>query len=424
MRKRAPILLAFLFCLFAIPAFADLAAIQRSALPQDPAVLAALDDAAQFEPYVRSWTQDWDYPVAREEVAAHLSNDLTALSQAAKDHPDNEELLLLTGLVAHYAYNVDVQDSFDTAVKSLAAAQKLAPADVRPPWFHADLQCQTSQPQAGAAQFLSIEAGHAVGQLPSAFWNDYIVCASLTNMPVHIRRAASYLGQLNATVSQRLIDLINTARMRVQPYDPDKTYDPRQIWRAENAGDDSVFTSTICGVRFRLHGNWSTDQLGLTGGSCLAHFSTGPYKATAGDLQPSILLIARRPKQGETLRDFAARYAKDGHFTPFVPSRCPASACVGLQGVQPGMYGQNGDGHGRIVAFERDQPEYPGLLFESPSQPLVHTGLDGSQVYDPYQATDRIPGKLYYLVLLDTAASIEAPAVKDFDFFLQNLTVE
>jgi hypothetical protein len=35
-----------------------------------------------------------------------------------------------------------------------------------------------------------------------------------------------------------------------------------------------------------------------------------------------------------------------------------------------------------------------------------------------------MPGKLYYLVMLDTAASIEEPAMKDFDFFLENLTVE
>jgi hypothetical protein len=30
----------------------------------------------------------------------------------------------------------------------------------------------------------------------------------------------------------------------------------------------------------------------------------------------------------------------------------------------------------------------------------------------------------FLFALLDTAASIEEPALKDFDFFLQNLTVE
>jgi hypothetical protein len=44
--------------------------------------------------------------------------------------------------------------------------------------------------------------------------------------------------------------------------------------------------------------------------------------------------------------------------------------------------------------------------------------------YRPSQTKQRIPGKLYYLILLDTAASIEEPAMIDFDFFLENLTVE
>jgi len=49
---------------------------------------------------------------------------------------------------------------------------------------------------------------------------------------------------------------------------------------------------------------------------------------------------------------------------------------------------------------------------------------EGPQAFHPGQIHQRIPGKLYYLVLLDTAASIEEPAMKDYDFFLQNLTVE
>jgi hypothetical protein len=44
--------------------------------------------------------------------------------------------------------------------------------------------------------------------------------------------------------------------------------------------------------------------------------------------------------------------------------------------------------------------------------------------YRPSQTNQRIPGKLYYLVLLDVAASIEEPALKDYEFFLQNMIVE
>jgi len=88
------------------------------------------------------------------------------------------------------------------------------------------------------------------------------------------------------------------------------------------------------------------------------------------------------------------------------------------------MYKKDGDGHGRIVVFERDQPEFPGLIFEAPLEMPKSDGSESMKYYRPSQTQQRIPGKLYYLVMLDTAASIEEPAMKDFNFFLENLTVE
>lgn len=79
---------------------------------------------------------------------------------------------------------------------------------------------------------------------------------------------------------------------------------------------------------------------------------------------------------------------------------------------------------GSFIVFKRDQPEYPGLIFESPYEIPKSDGKEGHSYYRPDQTQQRIPGKLYYLVLLDTAAPIEEPAMKDFDFFLENLTVE
>jgi hypothetical protein len=105
MRKNAVALCAFLVA-FSIPLLrADLAAINPKALPQETAVLAALDDARQLEPYSRSFTTDsqWNFPFAKEEVAARLGKDLGFLQLALKKHPGNAELLLLTGLVVHYA---------------------------------------------------------------------------------------------------------------------------------------------------------------------------------------------------------------------------------------------------------------------------------------------------------------------------------
>jgi hypothetical protein len=426
MPKNAALLLAFLLS-FSIPLrAADLSAIHASALPQETAVLAALDDAMQLEPYSRSFTPDalWKFSLTKEDVVARLGKDLGFLTLAARNHPENGELQLLTGLVARYAYNVDVDNSFDTAMRMYDRAEKLAPADLRAPWFRAMLQCQTMHPDAGAKQFLSIEAGQAWDRFPAAFWDDYLECAAITNMPAHALRAASYIEKLHGPESEGRASLVDAEKKRFEAYDAAKKYEPKDVWAGQNTDADTVFTSTLCGVRMRVHGDWEANQMVLSNGTCVAYFSTGSYKAVTRNLRPSVLMMARQPKEDESLLDFAKKFMTGGMFLPDPALKCPAQDCIAMKGYQQGMYKADGDGHGRLVIFEREQPEFPGLIFESPQGVPQPAAGSGPAFYRPNQLQQRMPGKLYYLVLLDTAASIEEPALKDFDFFLQNLTVE
>ncbi len=424
MRTLRGILLLTIFTPVAIAARADLAAIQTEKLPQETPVLNALNDVRQLEPYCESWTSTWSYPVSKSDAAARLKKDLVALEQASASHPDNEELLVLTGVVASYAYNVDVDGSYDAATDALKKAANLAPTDLRAPWYQAALTCGSSNVAEGGAEFLAIEAAHAWDQLPVEFWDDYMFCASVSNMPAHLLRAADYAARLHASDSQMRDFLVSVARKRFDVFDPNEKYAPKEVWAGENEGNDTQFTSTMCGVRIRVHGDWKIEQLELNNGVCLAYFSTGPYKATVDSLHPSVVLMVQRPKEGESLADFSKRFMTDGAFTPDTEARCPVDHCLAFKAEQPGMYHADGDGHGRILFFEREEPAYPGLIFESPEGPPVTSGSSEPQYFRPSQIEKRIPGKLYYLVMLDAAASIEEPAVKDYDFFLENLTVE
>jgi hypothetical protein len=155
----------------------------------------------------------------------------------------------------------------------------------------------------------------------------------------------------------------------------------------------------------------------------MAQFNTGSYKAVVDYLRPGVLLLIQRPKQDETLHEYSKKFLSGGTFEADQLLHCPVANCISLKGLQPGMYKGDGDGHGRLVMFERDQPEFPGLALESPVGPSG-PGDKFVAYYRPNQIQQRMPGKLFYVVLLDTAASIEEPALKDFDFFLQSLFVD
>ena len=402
MPKACGVLCVLILAASAPRVFADIAAIRADDLPRETS-RADRDSTTrgQMEPYSHAFTVTLEFDISKDEVAAHLAKDLGFLRLAVNEQPDDLELLLLTGLVARYAYNVDVEGSYDTATEMLRRAEKLQPADMRATWFSSTLQCQTMTPKAGIEGFLAIEGSHTWNKLPVGFWDDYIECALVIGMPAHALRAADHLKQMHAPESERRDGLIEIAEKRFDAFDPSKKYEPKEIWSAETTGDDVLFTSTACGVRVRSHGAWGVDQMGLGNGSCVAVFSTGPYKATKHNLRPSILLLVRQAKPGESLEDFLKGFEKDGAFSPETPTRCPAESCVAANGVQPGMYKQDGDGHGRLVAFARDEPPFPGLLFESPWEMPKADAKAGVQYFRPKQVVKRMPGKLYYLVLLD-----------------------
>ena len=249
-------------------------------------------------------------------------------------------------------------------------------------------------------------------------------CSTVTNMPAHTLRAEDHLEKLNVAASDERSFLAGVSQKRFEPFDSKKDYVQKDVWGSEKTGDDISFTSTSCGLRMHVQGDWSVDRLALAKESCVADFSLGPYKGTGSKMRPSILVMVQQPEKDETLEQYAKRFQTKGSFAPFTPSRCPTSRCIAVKGSKPGAYGKDGDGHALMLIFERDQPAFPGLIFETPMQPAPCKGSTGVTYYRPDRTQQRIPGKLYYLVLLDTAASIEEPATKDFDLFLERLIVE
>jgi len=424
--KLVTLLFAFLVPLAPTAAIADIAAIHKSALPQETAVLAAFDDLMQLEPLSLYFTGPalWQFDIPRQQVADRLDKDLALLVQASRAHPENAELALLAALAANYAHNLELPHAYETSMELLNSAEKIAPADLRPAWFRATLQCQSLEIEQGAKGFLALEAKQPPDRFPPAFWDDYMECALLSAMPEHAIRAAAYVQKENAPQSDRGKSYLDSARKRFDPYDPGGVYKSNQVWLAETETSDPVLNGDTFGVQIKVRSKWDVDGFSLKGDKGVTVFSTGPYPAKKGSMHPSILLLVQQAKPGQTLEEFASTFQRNASSVPYTPSRCPAQRCIASRSVGTGMYKANGDGLGFLVFFEREQPEFPGLLFEAPT-PLPHTDESkGPQAFVFGQTKQRMPGKLFYMVLLDTAASIEDPAMKDFDFFLANLVAE
>lgn len=407
---------------------ADVAAIHAGALPSAAAVTAALRDITQLEPFTASFSAAWSYPLAKADAARRLQTDLAALTAAVAAHPDNVELRLLTGLAAWYGYNVDVDGTYARAVTALQAAAKLAPADPRAEWFLSALRCQIpEQTVAGATQLLALASAHTAKDLPAGFWNDYLQCALMTNMPAHALQAAQRLHQLGAE-SASTRNLAAIARSRLTPFNPGKSYAPEEIWWANPGSDGATLTATACGMSMWASKDWEIKGLDLQNQTCLAELATGPYAATHSAMRPNLLVVAHRAQPGESLHQFVAGMTQQHRWTPAAVPFCPATNCEALSVSTPGMYGGNGAGEGEVVAWERPAPAYPGLLLERPASlpaSAAPAGADAGPTYlHPKNVVSRMPGTIYYVVMLDTASSIHTQAQADLKALLTGLKVE
>lgn len=423
METRTCKILSVLLLLIATPLFAGLRDIHKDKLPQDKSVLQAYDEAAGMEEYARLWSPQWQYSISKDEVAAKLKQSLDALQAALKSSPDNEELALLTGLVAHYAYNVDDTSAFDVAGNSFAQAHKLMPDDYRPDWFLANHQCQSRLTDKGMEAFLSVESRLPWKQLPADFWNDYIACAILTNMPAHALRAGDYMDQLKTPPSEYRDELMNIARKRLTPSDASATYPAKEVWEVSGDNKRPVFTSFLCGLSFGAMGTWRLSLADVKNGQCVAQFETGPYPSKAGDVIPNILVLVRQAREGESLEEFLKKFMNFPSPKSVNIARCPAEHCLAVESVVPNFYKAAGDGQVIMVAFQRTEPSFPGLVFEKPwALPQGEAGK--TSYYRPTTRLTRLRGTLYYLVTMDTASSVKDNAKSDFDNLLLDLKAE
>ena len=383
--------------------------------------MSAYDDAKQLEAYSSSWSMKWRYVIPKDEVAARLSKDLAFLNASLKEHPRNVELLLLAGLVAHYAYNVDVPETYGTTLEVLKEATALAPSDMRGSWFHASFVCQTNEPGPGANEFLSIEAGHTWDQLSIGFWRNYMECMHVVSMPMHVLRAGKYFERLHAPDSDMTKFLVDVDTKRFDEVDLAKNYDAGDAWIGRNAGSDVEYISNVCGLGIRVHADWKLDHLYLAKGDCSIQFNMDPPGETSSDLT----IFVERPRKDESLQDFLLKYGMKGYRpVPDSISLCPVANCISEKIVPEDGLAKPDEYELHVILFERNAPEFPGLVLEEPSPPNLKGSPEGPNLFHPDQILRRAPGKLYYAIYLNFKPSNESVARKDFEFLLLNMRVD
>lgn len=402
-------------------ALAQIGQIDRSKLPQDAPVQSVYQSLLPIEQYARTYEANWRFPIPKTDMAARLSLALQTLEEAQKQSPSNKELQLFTGLVAHLAYNLDIDAAYKPA---MALLQPLAAEDFRAQWFLGVHQCQSNDAVGGMTNLLHVET--LPDKLPRAFWQDYANCAVVAAMPVHAVRAYE---NAEKAADGTLIDaqLEQIARNRIKPSSPAESYPKKQAWYAEQIADQVRFTSSLCGESFATKPTVSINVQDVAKGSCVVTIDTDKYPERHGSAGATLLLLTQIPRDGESLEAYSQRLLNEPRYaarTSLSGIPCPAVNCLAFEIVTDQMYKSEGGAHLIAFFFQSDQPAYPGLRFESP-QPLPKASNTSQPTFlHPGDVPQRFKGSLYTFIALDANQEIYPRARIDFDNLIKSLVVD
>jgi hypothetical protein len=272
-------------------------------------------------------------------------------------------------------------------------------------------------------RFLVVERESQWDQLAPEFWDDYLNCAHAANIPAHALRAAAHANKLDPEHADSRQFLVEASQKRFTASSPASSYETEQVWQATKTGPEVRFASLMLGLEFSTPGDWKVNLSGAKNGAASAVIKAGPYGGKTGRVFPNFAIVVRPAKPGESLADFLKAAAPRVQIKTMDPPACPVEPCSAAEGVLPREYKAEGDALVTIVVFKRDEPEYPGLAFEQPMD-LPKTEDGGVHYFHANERLRRLPGTLYYLVMLDTADSVKSKAREAYSAFLKSVRVE
>lgn len=408
--------------LVTVPGSSQLAQIDAAKLPQAADVQGAYRSALTVEQYAQSWSNQWSYNVPKADVAKTLTASLQTLVKANESAADNRELQLATGLVAHFAYNLDVEAAYDPAVKFLSKALQSDPTDIRGGWFLGIHECQALHVISGMNRLLAVEASGKT--LPGDFWSDYIACANVAIMPGHALRGIDRaVGLGYSREGFRNVQEIGESRYKTA--DLTKTITDHDAWISEDLkGGGMKFISRLCGISFVANGSWGMAISPVANETCKAWLTPPPAKK--GLPSSTIMLMARVAKEGETPDTFARELLENATngISNLSSSPCPVEHCVSLQLVDKNIYSKQGGVHALVMTFERPLPRYDGLLFETPQEPPATGKINTPVVFRFPLQYRRMPGKIFYSVFLDANAQIFDAGKTDWEAVVKSVVAE
>jgi hypothetical protein len=257
-------------------------------------------------------------------------------------------------------------------------------------------------------------------EVPSDFWEEYAFATALANMPSHsiygMQQAKKILGHPGYFENQ----LGDAIKNRIEPIDASSTYEMEDIWNA-SIDETNTFICRPLGLKVLVDSTWNMQFSDYENNQSYVLIVPPEISNESGrKISYSIMIMMKVVDDSADIDEYGARFfggfADQNEFEMEVKYGGMRS----MEMRDPEMYQDIGGGHFHTIVFERNYPEFPGLLLEEPVEIKSSGKKKKVQYYRAGSSKDRFNSRIFYAVMLDTCEDIYDESFSLFKHFFDN----
>lgn len=365
------------------------------------------------------WSAEWNYKLSKKRAV----NILKRIQEVAQNKANNQEELLLVGLISHYLYNLEEEQYFLISESFYKEAIKVKKS-FKAYWFLANHYAHSSKSEKAVLNYLIAEKLNSNIKIPE-FWQDYTFAFYLAGMLSHSQKGLNNAKLLGKPSPYEDI-ILKVLNEKLKSFNPNKDYEANEIWTYETKENYAEFSSRALGIKFAIDTTWNYSVTKFHDKTNYLMISPKSEDNKQGkSIDYTIMIIAHIPENGESVEEFSKKFMQkyDSRETSYIFNEFRPDIAYEIK--DSSLYSDIGGAHIQLMAMDRKKPIYPGLKLETPILlPKKDNQSDSITYYRLRSNYDRYEGNIQYLIILDTCEDIYTKSLSVFKQFLKQIIIE
>ncbi|MCK5741556.1 MAG: hypothetical protein KAH48_05010 [Chlorobi bacterium] len=358
--------------------------------------------------YYLNWSNSWEHDIPKDSIIKKLNN---CYDNFKTYDSTNIEINLFLGVISSYLYNLEEHTYFAETEKYFKRAIKLSSEDYRGYWFLAIFYANAGV-SLESIKYFKIAESKIPPNEHSAFWEEYAFATGIANMPSHCIYAMEKTKKILGYTGNYESALGETIRKRIVEISPDTSISKYDLW-SPNFKDSVTFISRALGMEFTFDTTWNVTFSDYSNGQAYFIIEPPAIRNSKGkEIGFSMILFVKK-SYDQTLDEYIHKFLKKHPRKIKLALSDKYENVLTYEDLDDTMYQDWGGGHFNVIGIEREFPAYPGKLFERPI-PIPNDKGKDMKYYRASSSYNRLPGKLYYVLILDTCEDIYEDSFKIF----------